>query len=309
MLTVAFDIESRPNKFDDSDLRASADSSYIDGPAPGPENGIYGPSDQAADAPADPDLRYRSFGSRVGTVKWETAAIFAVITATNIGKVIDDPQSFRFQDEGFFGKNTADLGVDKLAHSFNTYLFSEILYRRMARKTGGGPASAVTAAALGAGLQLYGELYDAVHAGSGFSLQDTAFNFAGAGFSVLRNSVPGLKEKVDFRISIVPNHEIYTFQGKEHFEQERFLLAFKASGFSGINRTPLRFLEFQVGYYAKNFTLADRRNGVIPQRKPFIGLGVNFAELFFKRTRSPVGRAARTVLEYFQIPYTALKLD
>lgn len=253
--------------------------------------------------------RYGSFVGRVGAVKWEAAGIFALLTATNIGKVIDEPQSFHFQDEGFFGKNTADLGVDKLAHSYNSYLISEILYRRMQRKTGGGRDSAITAAALGFGLQAYGEIYDGLHAGSGFSLGDVGFNLAGAVFSAARNSIPGLQEKLDFRIMIVPNHDFYTREGKEHFEQEHFLLALKLAGFDRFHNSPLRFLELHVGYHAKDFTIADRLAGVQPKRLPFVGFGFNFSELFLKQRRSAIARSARTVLEYFQVPYTAVHLD
>lgn len=268
------------------------------------------PASLAAGAPASvADTRYDSFGERVGAVGWEVGAIAAVLTATNIGKVMREPQSFRFQDEGLFGRDTNNLGVDKLAHSYNTYLFSEILYRRMERKTGGGVASAVTAAALGAGLQFYGEFYDGLHEGSGFSLEDTAFNLAGAGFSALRNSVPRLHETVDFRLLIVPNSDIYTFNGKRHFEQQKFFLAFKPAGFEALKRTPLRLLELHVGYSARDFTNEDRAAGVRSHRAVFLGAGLNFTELFFRNARSPIAKAAATVLEYYQLPYTSVRTD
>ena len=273
----------------------------------------YGPSTPTSIASGGPtsvaDSRYDSFGERVGAVAWEAGAIAAVLTATNLGKVIREPQSFRFQDEGLFGRDTNNLGVDKLAHSYNTYLFSEILYRRMKRKTGGGVASAVTAAALGAGLQFYGEVYDGLHEGSGFSLQDTAFNLMGAGFSVLRNSVPQVRETVDFRLLIVPNSDIYTANGKRHFEQQKFFLAFKPAGFDALKRTPLRLLELHVGYSARDFTNEDRAAGVRSHRAVFLGAGVNFTQLFFRNARTPLAKAAATVLEYYQLPYTSVRTD
>ncbi|QNE33429.1 DUF2279 domain-containing protein [Sphingomonas sp. NBWT7] len=267
---------------------------------------------QATQSPApgtSADTRYHTFGARVGAVKWETLGIFALLTAGNIGKVIDEPQSFRFQDEGLFGKNTGSLGIDKLAHSYNTYLISEILYRRMERKTGGGAASAVTAAVLGSGLQIYGEIYDGVHAGSGFSVADVGFNLAGAAFSVARNTVPGLKAKLDFRIMIVPNDDFYTRSGKKHFEQQHFLLALKLAGFDALRATPLRFFELHAGYHAKDFTIPDRLAGVTPKRLPFVGVGFNFAELLFKGREGWLSKAARTGLQYYQIPYTAVHVD
>jgi hypothetical protein len=309
IVPITFDVAGRPDGTAMVPATAETAFSISEQPRSTPEGSADDASQAAPVSHAAPASRYRSFGDRAGAIKWETGAIFAVITATNIGKLFNNPHRFRFHNEGLFGRNTANLGVDKLAHSYNTYLFSEILYRRIGKKTGGGPKSALTAAVLATGIQFYGELYDGVDQGSGFSVQDIAFNMAGAGFSVLRNSVPGLKQKVDFRISIVPNHEFYTYQGKEHFEQERFLFALKASGFPAVARTPMRFLEFHVGYYEKKFSFEDRRKGLRPERKPFVGLGVNFQELLFKRTRSPVGRAVATGLEYFQIPYTSLIID
>lgn len=263
----------------------------------------------AQDLKVPPDPRYRTFGGRVGAVKWETIGIAALLTATNIEKVIDDPQSFRFQDEGLFGKDTGTLGVDKLAHAYNTYLISEILYMRMERKTGGGTPSAVTAAVLGSGLQIYAELFDAFHAGSGFSVGDVAFNMGGAAFSVLRNSVPGVKSKLDFRIMIVPNDDFYTPRGKKHFEQQHFLFALKLSGFEKLRNSPLRFLELHAGYRAKDFTIPDRLAGITPQRLPFLGVGFNFSELFFNKRKGWLSKAARTGLQYYQIPYTAVHVD
>ncbi len=261
-----------------------------------------------ADRRPDP-ARYDSFGKRVGAVKWELGAFAAYFVAVNVKKVIDEPQSFRFQDEGLFGRDTRNLGVDKLAHAWNTYLISDILYRRMERKTGGGTASAVTSAVLGSGLQTFGEVFDGLHQGSGFSVQDMAFNLAGAGFSVLRNSHPGVREKVDFRLLIVPNSDIYTYQGKRHFEQQKFFLAFKPAGFAALERTPLRLLELHVGYSGRDFTNEDRAAGVEPKRRIFLGVGLNFTELFFKNARRPLGKAAATVLEYYQPPYTSLRTD
>lgn len=278
-------------------------------PPPAEPAPAYGPPATEWSRPGVLNPQYRSFGTRFGAVAWETAGLVAFLTAVNLPDILDDSQSFRFKSEGLFGKDTNNIGVDKIAHSYNTYLLSEILYRRMIRSTGGGVESAVTAAILGSALQTYGEILDGLKEGGGFGYEDFAFNTAGAAFSALRNSVPGLREKLDFRIEIVPNDDIYTFQGKKHFEQQRFHLVVKLSGFEGINRSPLRFLELHAGYYAKDFELEDIAAGLEPKRKPFVGVSINFAELLFGRSPTGLGRAAATVLEYVQPPYTTLKAN
>jgi len=270
---------------------------------------VYGPPRDLSEGRKRDADRYRSFGSRVGAVQWEFAAMLAILTAVNLPKDLKHGSDFHFHDEGFFGRDTDNVGVDKLDHAFNTYLYSDILYARMKRKTGGGFQSALTAGILGVALQAYGEIYDGFEDSSGWSMQDTAFNVIGAGFSVLRNSVPGLDETLDFRVQITPNSHVYSHEGKEHFRQQHFLLALKLAGFDAFEDTPLRLVELQLGYYASGFTPRERARGETPERHPFVGIGLNVGELFFHAPRSRLGRAVRSVLEYVQVPYTAARTN
>lgn len=268
---------------------------------------IAGPPDDRAlpPFPAPGDAR-SSFGEQVRAVKWEVAGVFAYYTAINGAKLFEDPQWPHFHKEGWFGKSTNNLGIDKLSHSYSAYIVSEILYARLKRKTGDAPGIAFTAAALSSLTMLYTELWDSIEPTAGWSWEDVTFNSLGAGFSVLRNSVPGLDEKLDFRLMIVPHSGIYSREGRRHFEQQRHFFALKLSGFEGVNKGPLRFLELHAGYYAKDFETRDRKMGIKPKRRIFVGVGINLRELFFRNSRSRVGRAAGEVLDYFQPPYTAV---
>jgi hypothetical protein len=270
----------------------------------GPDESLYGPpASQAVDLAPAP--REASFGAQFNTVKWEVGGVLAYMTISQL-IVTKETTSFHIQDEGWFGKNTTNLGIDKLTHAFNAYVITELLQSEIQRRTGGREgAGAFTAAALSSGLMLYSELYDAHKVSSGFSPQDVLFNTAGAALSALRQTVPGLEEKLDFRLLLIPNSDIYTFKGKRHYAQQRYMFALRPSGFEGLRNSPLRFVEFHAGYYGKNFTNPDRAAGLEPRRHLFFGVGIDFKELFFKRSRSTVGRLARTGLTYFQIPYTA----
>lgn len=279
-----------------------------EGPQPPAE--VYGPVDPvAAPAPA-PETRedYRSFGAQVGAIKWEMAAVIGYYTLINSPKLAEDMRAPHFQNEGWFGTSTANLGVDKLTHSYSTYIISELLHARLKRKTGGAPGTPLTAAALSFTAVLYSELWDSIEESSGWSWQDVAFNAAGAGFSALRNSVPGLDRKLDFRLMIVPNSSVFSRVGKRHYEQQRHFLALKLAGFRDFERGPLRFVELHAGYYGKDFTREDRASGVRPKRHVFVGVGLNLRELLFKNSSSRVGRAAGEVLDYWQPPYTAVQV-
>lgn len=273
--------------------------------APAPSGLAYGPPPPESLPSAQRDRRYASFGSQIGAVKWEVGAIFAYITVSQI-IVTKEVESFHFQDEGWFGKSTENLGVDKLTHAFNSYVIAEFLQARIRRKSGGAAQGATTAAVLATGLMAWSELFDAHKTSSGWSNQDLIANIAGAGFSVVRNSVPGMKQKLDFRLLVTPNSDVYTLKGKEHYAQQRFFLALQLAGFSQLEHGPLRLIELHAGYHAKGFTARERARGDPLQRRIFYGIGLNLNELFFKRPRSRVARAASSVLDYIQPPYTAV---
>ena len=252
---------------------------------------------------------YPSFGSQVGRIKWETAAAFGYFTAINSQKLFRDTTSLHFKNEGWFGKKTDNLGVDKLTHAFDAYLLAELLHARLHKKTGGVRGDALTAALLASGLMLYNELYDGIEPTSGISLEDLTMNAAGAAFSVLRNTVPGLREKLDFRLLLIPNSDIYTRTGKRHYAQQRYLMALQLAGFDRFKDSPLRLVELHAGYYASGFTNRDIARGKRPRRHLFLGVGINLRELFFRRPTSGAGRAAGIALDYFQVPYTAAHWD
>lgn len=256
-----------------------------------------------------PQRDYASFGEDVKAIKWEFAALAGYYTAINAPKLLKDPRWPTFQDEGWFGRSTNNLGVDKLAHAYSTYVVSELLYARIKRKTGDAPGIELTAAVLASGIMLGSEAFDSIEPTSGWSWEDVTFNTIGASFSVLRNSVPGLDRTLDFRLMIQPNEDLYTLNGKEHFRQQRYLFAMKLAGFEAFERTPLRFVELHLGYRADDFLNEDRAAGIAPKRHVFAGLGINLRELLFKNASSRTGRAAGEVLDYFQPPFTALHHD
>jgi hypothetical protein len=248
---------------------------------------------------------YATFGSQVRRIKWESLGALGYFTAVNSPKFFKETTSLHFKDEGWFGKSTENLGVDKLTHAFDAYILAEILHARLHARTGRASGDAFTAAVLAAGLMFYSELYDGIETDSGISFQDMVMNAAGATFSLLRNTAPGLREKLDFRLLVMPNSDIYTRTGKRHYAQQRYLMALQLAGFDAFKDTSLRFVELHAGYYASGFTSKDVARGERPRRHLFFGIGINLRELFFRTPRSTVGRIAGVGLDYIQIPYTA----
>ena len=255
------------------------------------------------------ESRYSTFGSQLGRIKWETLAGLGYFSAVNSRKLFQETRPLHFKNEGWFGKSTQNLGVDKLTHAFDAFILTEILHARLHAKTGGASGDALTAAILATGLMFYSELYDGIEPDSGISIQDMTMNGAGAAFSVLRNTVPGLREKLDFRLLLIPNSDIYTRTGKRHYAQQRYLFALQLAGFDRFKDMPLRLVELHAGYYASGFTNEAIARGKTSRRHLFFGIGLNVRELFFRAPRSRAGRIAGTALDYFQIPFTAAHWD
>ncbi|WP_121114593.1 DUF2279 domain-containing protein [Croceibacterium ferulae] len=278
---------------------------------PGQET--YGPKDAAAAARwADPDTggQRLSFASQADAVKWEFGAVMLYYTATNGAKLFDDPEWPHGQVEGWFGRDTNNMGVDKLTHAYSSYVISELLHHRLRRKTGDAPGIQYTAAALGFGAMLYTEFWDSIEPTGGWSWEDVAFNGLGAGFSALRNSVPGLDQKLDYRLMIQPQEGRYRLSGKKHFEAQWHFFALKLAGFDGLRQTPLRYVELDLGYRAEDFTNPDREAGIRPKRHVFVGVSLNFSEIMRRFAGgNRYGRAAASALEYIQPPYTMLSTN
>lgn len=253
--------------------------------------------------------RYSSVGSQIARIKWESLGVFAFYAAINAPKFWEPTKSFHFKQEGWFGQSTDSLGMDKLAHAYDTYILAELLHARLHQKTGAAEGDAMTAALVASGAMIFSELSDGIEASSGFSIEDVVMNTSGAVFSLLRNVVPGVREKLDFRLLLTPNSDFYTRTGRNHWAQQQYLLALKLSGFERFQNSPLRFVELHTGYRVSNFTYQAIARGRDPKGHVYFGVGLNLRELFFRNSKSTAGRVAGTALNYVQLPYTAIHGD
>ncbi len=253
---------------------------------------------------------HRSFGSQVGSIKTELLLFAAYFSMQSGKKLFRETTSFHFHDEGWFGKNTGSLGLDKMLHAFDTYLIAEILHMRLHKNTNASEGDAVTAAILASTLMALNEISDGIEPDSGYSMQDITMNTAGALFSVLRNTVPGMREKVSFKVEIVPNDDFYSYRGKKHYEQQRYLFSLKGRGFKALDETPFHYLDLQVGYYGSDFLKEDIAAGLEPKRHVFVGVGLNLGEILFGKTKKTgFAKGADLFLDYMQLPYTSLRID
>ena len=148
---------------------------------------------------------FSQLGDHLHAIRWELAIVGAAIVTVGI-KDWDWGNSSGFQtiEEGWFSKNTRHGGMDKIGHSFSTYVIADLLTDRI-RANASNPAGApITAALLAFGIMGLVETVDGFTGRHRFSREDIVANGVGALFSIVRNSVPGLREKLDWRIMYTP---------------------------------------------------------------------------------------------------------
>jgi hypothetical protein len=253
------------------------------------------------------DYSLDTFWTQAKSVKWDILALYGGVTVFGIKNWDWGSSGYHFQSEGWFGTDTKYGGMDKLGHAYTGYVISQYFTQRIAHTVDDPTNAAITGALLGMGFQTYIEFFDGFAGEHGFSYEDLIADGIGATFSFLRNTVPGLADKLDYRLEYWGASDYHDWGPATDYDGQRYLLALKFSGFERFEDTPLRFVELQAGYYTEGYTDETRKNNVDPKRVPYVAIGLNLNELLGEapdvRNTMP-GEAADTLLTYWQPPYT-----
>lgn len=241
-------------------------------------------------------------------IKWElglvtAGAVYLGLDSWNWGS----SNSFKFNDEGFFGMDTGSGGADKLGHMYSSYVINEIFNKRMNHYTDNKIQAARKSALFSSAVMLGVEIFDGYSDDHGFSYEDVILNTAGIGVSYLKNTVPGLDEKIDLRVEYHPS-DAYSDHPITDYSGYTYIAALKLGGFRKLKATPLKYFELQLGYHTEGFKVKDRVQ--FPERKSEIsvGLGLDLSEVLFKPakryTDSGFVDAADTFFRYYRAPGT-----
>lgn len=274
--------------------------------------GLAGSTQSATEPLSSWEWSSDRFVEQTLSVKYETLGLFALLTAMGVASWDWGSSSFHFENEGWFSEEeTGSGGVDKLGHAYSTYLMTEFLNHSIQRRSSDPRGGAVTAGILGFSMMTYVEVFDGLSNDHGFSYEDLIMNALGAGFSTLRNQVPGLREKIDFRFQYLPS-PYSSFDPFGDYSGQKYLLAVKLAGFDALKDTPLRYVEIHGGYYARGFSSEEERAGEGHDRELYVGIGLNLSELLFGEGPHRdhwASKAGRGILSYVQVPYTYLSSD
>ncbi len=217
---------------------------------------------------------------------------------------------FHSADEGMFGEDTKYGGADKLGHFWATYAFSDAL-TGLYKSWGYDSRLASNYGALSAFLvQFAMELGDATSETQGFSVEDLVMDGIGALTSVFMERHPELDKKIDFRIEYVFNEEVNGIF--DDYSNHYYSMVLKLDGFDSIENAFLKYLEFSVGYYTRNYqgypedqVYRYEEEGIDRTRSVYAGISLNFSRFFYQNDWKKTGK----VLEYYDLPYTVLKVS
>lgn len=274
-----------------------------------------------APVPALPAFAAGRVGDHLYAVRWELAAVGTAILAVGLKDWgWGNASGFQTIEEGWFSKNTRHGGMDKIGHAFSAYVIADLLTDRIRAGAADPTGAPITAALVSFGIMGLVETVDGFTGRHRFSREDIVANGAGALFAILRNSVPGLRDKLDWRIMYTPasfeRPGITSDAGiLPPYERQRYIMALKGSGFETLKSTPLRYVELHAGFDARGFEKRERELGYPIERSFYVGLGLNLNEVLFGSGNYPnlrtyrdtlPGWAARKTLEYVQVPYTSV---
>ena len=245
----------------------------------------------------------------VKKLKWEIGAVFGGVTYLGIDNWNwGSSNSFKTTDEGWFGTDTHSAGADKLGHMYSSFLINELFTKQLIRKTNNVSESAKKAALFSTGIMLWVEVFDGYSEDHGFSYEDVVFNSAGIGLSYLKNTVPGLDEKLDLRVEYHPTHN--SKHWITDYSGYTYLLVTKLGGYDHFRNSPLKYLELQLGYHTEGFKKNDSKHFKEKKAEITFGVGINLSEVLFKPANSYSKNVgfdyADTFFKYYQAPGISL---
>jgi hypothetical protein len=255
-----------------------------------------------------------TIGEATNALKWELGGLAGGILYLGLQEWEWGSSSFNFNDEGWFGMKTGSGGADKLGHLYSSYLMNEFLTDRLYHKTGNLNDAALKGAIFSGGLMFLVEAFDGVSSDHGFSYEDLIMNGTGIGISYLKNTVPELRNKLDLRVEYHRSkadkgHPITDYTGYN------YSAVLKLGGFKTLRKTPLKYLELQLGYHAKGFKKDDKPYFKKKKATVYAGVGLDLSEVLFKplksQTDSQLIDYADTFFRYYQAPgiYTTSALQ
>jgi hypothetical protein len=241
-------------------------------------------------------------GSNKDTVLLDFSVASAAMTVWGIAQWDWFQHKPRLKREGWFGRDTHAGGADKTGHFFMSYVLADLLYLDFKKNNVHRPARTAALTALATMTLL--EVGDATSSKYGFSTEDFIADAAGVLASWFLASHPQWDRVVDIRMEYWPSAG-FELDGDiaSDYSGMKHLIAVRADAIPALKQTPLRWLEFQTGYYTRGFRSFDKPSEHGPERHLYAGVGISLPTLFDSNS------LAKRVLTYLQPPALNLSVS
>ncbi|GAA3526484.1 DUF2279 domain-containing protein [Zobellella aerophila] len=202
------------------------------------------------------------------------------------------------QSEGWFGQHTNEGGADKLGHLYSVYAASQglgYLYEQWCFTPGDAALYGALSAFAVFGYMEVGDSFSDF----GFSYEDVIANGVGSTASYYLSIYPELAEKIDIRweYGVKPQQADFITD----YQNSKFLVALKLSGFDAFKQGVLKYGELHLGYLARGYSDPTQIN----ERSLYLGVGLSLSELF----RQTGHHKTATLFNYYQAPGTYITTE
>lgn len=227
--------------------------------------------------------------------------------------------NFRVNNEGWFDLDSPAGGADKLGHAYSSYLSTRLMTQGFEWAGYSHRESAKLAGFTTGAVMLGVEVMDGFTVEYGFSKEDLVMNLTGVGIGTLLDLYPQWDAVFDVRFLYWRSDDARKLGERDpisDYSGQTYLLITKASGIPALRENKfLRYFELAVGYGSRGYQPTPGKYEVqFPkERNLYYGISLNLSELLndfvFGKKESRSQRVTTNVLEYLQVPGTALLFE
>lgn len=217
-------------------------------------------------------------------------------------------ESFTLRPETCRGSHSVDGASDKYGHLYGNYTMKR-LATTLFRATGSSRNRAnIEGALLTEIITLGGEIGDGFADEYGFDPYDIIFNNIGILIAMLLDYSPVLDNVFTIKWEYVPTKDMREKYSRKHhdiftdYSGQKVIFATKFVGIPYISLTPLRYVNFDIGYYSRGYNPAKYFQS--RTRNLYIGFSVNLTTVFGDLL--PVGyisSSLQSLGNYLHFPY------
>lgn len=220
----------------------------------------------------------------------------------------DRRESFTMRPESYRGSHSVDGAADKYGHLFGNYLIKRLttfLFRAVGSSRN---RANIEGAILTEIITLSGEIGDGFGPDYGFDPYDILFNNIGILIGVLLDYSVSLSRIFTIKWEYVPTREMREKFSRDHhdiftdYSGQKVIFTTKFVGLPYISLSPLRYFNFDVGYYSRGYNPAKYFRS--RTRNLSFGFSINLTIVFGDiLPEGYISSSMQSFFNYFHLPW------